>query len=80
LHGDIVETGFTVLWLHAFTVGIFHESLLTETSFDALEGTERAWFRILAIGNTSGSASFELGIGTAFLINREGRDSQSKVE
>jgi len=80
LHGNVVVTSLALLRANAFAFRILQESLRTETTDDALEGTHLGRLGIGAIGNASGSAIEELGIGTAFFIDREGRKSRSEFE
>jgi len=65
---------------HTFAVGIFQVSGLTETSRDALEGTEFGFFRFGTVRYTSGSAFQEFFIWTAFSFHRERRDGSSEPE
>jgi hypothetical protein len=80
LHGDVmVGLGVAFLRAHAFTVGVFQESLLTETPHDALIGANFVRCRMGAIRYASGSAGHELCVFTAFLI-RKSRDGDSEPE
>jgi len=77
-HGNgefVVGFGITLFRTHAFTVGVFQESFLTETPYDALEGTNLVWLRVGAVWNAGGTTSAVFGIGSAFR-----RDGESKPE
>lgn len=80
LHGDIVVTGLAFFHANTFTFGVLQESLVTETTDDALEGTKGWWFGFGTIWYASGSASQKFGIGTAFFIDGKSRGGDSEAE
>jgi hypothetical protein len=80
LHGDFVVTGLAFFHAYAFTFGVFQESLVTETTDDALEGTKGGLLGVGTIWYAGGSASQKFGIGTAFFIDGKSRCGDSEPE
>jgi len=80
LHWDFVVRSLAILWAHTFSIGVLHESFLTETADHTLEGTHHGWFGFGAIRYASGSASQKLGVGAAFFICWKSRDGDSEPE
>jgi len=81
LHGDFVGSGIAFVREHAFAHGVLQVSLLTETTDDALKGTNFGFFRMGAIRDASGSAGAKLLIGTALaFFGGKSRSGDSKTE
>jgi len=70
VHGGLLGSGLAFLRAHAFTHGVLQESLFTETTDDALEGTNFGFFRMGAIRDAGGAARLEYGISAAFLFGK----------
>jgi hypothetical protein len=75
-----VVTGLAFFHAYTFTFGVLQESLVTETTDDALEGTESWLLGVSAIWYAGGSTSQKFGIGTAFLFGGKSRCGDSEPE
>jgi len=72
-----MSSGIAFVREHAFALSVLQVSLLTETTDDALKGTNFGLFRIGAIRDAGGSARTEFLIRTAFSFFRSHWKSRS---